>query len=160
MDTSTIVIACISLAIMSFPFTLSYYNSRKKQQLLVSKIQAIAGQFSNSIDRYDTIWNGIIALDAKAKVLFFYYEGKAGSETMRIPLSDYNKCELILSELNVGDLAKTKVIETVSIRFYPKSNTEKVNDILLFDGKRGLTLSTELNLAKDWVKILNELRLT
>lgn len=157
MDTSTIVIAVISIAVMSLPFTLSYYNSRKKQQQLVSKIQAVASEFNNSIERFDTIWNGIIALDAKAKVLFFYYEGKAGAETLRIPLADHNKCEVMLSELNVGDLAKTKAIDTVSIRFSPKSNTEKVNDIVLFDGKTGLTLNTELNLAKDWVKMLNDL---
>jgi hypothetical protein len=157
MDTSTIVIAVISIAVMSLPFTLSYYNSRKKQQKLVSKVQAFASEFNNSIERFDTIWNGIIALDAKAKVLFFYSEGKASSETLRIPLADQNKCEVILSELNAGDLAKTKVIETVSIRFSPKSNTEKVNDVVMFDGKTGLTLNTELNLARDWVKMLNEL---
>jgi Tfp pilus assembly protein PilE len=157
MDTSTIVIAVISIAVMSLPFTLSYYNSRKKQQKLVSKVQAFASEFNNSLERFDTIWNGLIALDAKAKVLFFYSEGKASSETLRIPLADQNKCEVILSELNAGDLAKTKVIETVSIRFSPKSNTEKVNDVVMFDGKTGLTLNTELNLARDWVKMLNEL---
>jgi hypothetical protein len=155
MDTSTIIIALISIAVMSLPFVLSVYNQKKVEKQFIQHARTLAKEFNNTIDRYDVFLNGIIALDENAQILYFVHKENGEQRTTRIPLTEHNKCEVAVTELKSN--AKNTVIETVGIKFPPKTTAQGTVEIKLYDGRTGLTLSNELQLAKNWTGLLNEL---
>jgi hypothetical protein len=155
MDTGTLIVAIISIAIVSLPFALTIYNRKKKEKHLLRIVQSYAQKSGNRIKRFDVCGKRIIGLDQNSGILFFYND-ETPQNTQAINLNDYHRSEVVVNELKVGSNGERTIVDTVLLKFIPKTGESKLEQLVLFDRKSTASLTEEILLAREWSKMIND----
>lgn len=155
MDTGTLIVSTISVAIVSLPFALTIYNRKKKENYLLRIVKSYADKTGNKIKRFDVCGKRIIGLDQDSGILFFYND-EIPQDVKAINLNDYSRSELVVNEINVGGNGEKTIVDNVILKFILKSNESKMEQIVLFDRKTTVSLTEEILLAREWSKMIND----
>lgn len=102
MDTGTLLIAIISVVIVSSPFVLKIFNRKKKEKHLLRILQSLADKTSNKIKRFDVCGKRIVGIDPDSGILFFYNDETPDQSIQRIELAAYIRSEVVINEIKVG----------------------------------------------------------
>ena len=156
MDTGTLIVAIISVAIVSLPFGLTIYNRKKKEKHLLCILQSYADKTGNKIKRFDVCGKRIVGFDQNTGMLFFYNDETPKEDPKVISLNDYSRSEVVINEHKVGSNGERTIVDTVLLKFIPKTGEGKLEQIVLFDRKITASLTEEILLAREWSSIINE----
>ena len=156
MDSATIIIAVISIVICSLPFVIGRNNRKKREGAFLSEIKTLSSNKAIQLNKYELLSNFIIGLDEKANVLCFLRKKETGNHFMEVDLTKYIKVEVQQSNHQEGENNNTRsVIDDIVLKFHPKSSTDKIALIELYNRTETQNLSGEFQLAQEWTQFLN-----
>lgn len=133
MDSGTLVIGAIMIAICILPFILINNSIKKQKKQLLQALLALSDQKNCKMTQYELGSNLAIGIDENADLLFFFKRLKDKEISQHVNLKD--KLELCISP-------KTKSRPDIFLEFY---NSEE-----------NLQLNGELQLIEKWAKIIND----
>jgi hypothetical protein len=156
MDSATIIIAVISIVICSLPFVIGRNNRKKREGALLSEIKTLSSNKAIQLSKYELLSNFIIGLDEKVNVLCFLRNKEKDKHFLEVDLAKYSKVEVQQSNHQEGENNNTRVvIDELVLKFYPKSSSEKIVLIELYNRTETQNLSGEFQLAQEWAQFLN-----
>lgn len=153
MDSGTLIVAAVFIAICIVPFLITGRTYRKHQKQLVQSLNRLAEEQNNKISTLETKGNFGIAMDESAGRLFFTRFVGTEIVTHSIKLSEYGMCKHnnALRVLEDGD----KVTVRVELIFTPVSITQNQEVLDLYNEEYdSLTLSGELQVARKWEELI------
>lgn len=157
MDSSTIIIAAILIAISVIPFLGSYLSARKKKKYFVQELNTMASCYDSKITKQEVFNNMTFGYDASNDNLFFIKKGKKSGQVKFMPLSAYSRCELYRQDDTKGDDRGEKIPELLCIRFFPRTSENKVVDIEIYNAAEDYRLSGEREFGEQWVTTINKI---
>ena len=157
MDTGTIIIAAIMLAISILPVILIHRGRRNKEKDLLQSLNNLAEKHNCKISKYETWNNSAIGFDETANMLFFFRRIKDKEITRHIKLSQISKCKILntnrnvkVSDDNYSILEKIELVFFSGIKGNPDIHLEFYNSAL------SVQVNGEAQLAERWVKIISD----
>ena len=158
MDSGTIIVTIIFLAIVIIPISLTGYSRKKKQKNLFLTLTEMAKADNFSLTHHEFCGDFIIGLDETSNQLFFYKKGETNEIAVKINLKDFRNCRIFNSKRGIGSKEDHyDVIDKLELCFYPKDKTNPNVLVEIYNDEHdSLTLSGELQLIEKWDKMLNE----
>ena len=150
MDTSTIIIGLIMVALCALPFILSSTNRKSSEQTIKKAIFELAQKNNTSILQNDFWYKTAIGINTTNYQLFFYRKTKDLETSEIIDLSNYKKCSVIKLNDNSNH------IDVLQLVLAP--NTTKNKEVILdfYNSEYNPQLNGEVQLIEKWSKIINE----
>ncbi len=159
MDTATLTIGLISIAICAMPFVLMSVSKSNKKKYLFNSLSGIAAQQNCELTQYETSGNIAIGMDKSAGVVFFFRKPTDDSRKgigQFVNLAEVRECKLIKTSappMNKNSGGKTERLE---LSFSLLTDNKKEMRWELYNADENPQLVGELELAEKWVKIINE----
>ena len=141
MDTATLTIGLISIAICAMPFVLMSVSKSNKKKYLFNSLSGIAAQQNCELTQYETSGNIAIGMDKSAGVVFFF----------RKPTDDSRKG--IGQFVNLAEVRECKLIKTSAPPMNKNSGGKSVHQIL-FDAQSMGGGHRYGNGGDGWIRIL------
>lgn len=153
MDSGTIIVSAIllALAILPFIFTGKKYKKQKKQ--LVQTLNSLAEQNQVSLSNYEAGGSFGIGLDQNDRYLFFARKVQDEISIRSALLVDMSRCKMKTSSrlLEGGE----KVIDRVELVLYPVSSAQPEVVLEMYNSEYDtLTIRGELQTAVKWEQII------
>ena len=156
MDSATLIIAVISIVICSLPFVIGRINRKKRESVLVSEIKTLSSNKAIQLSKYELLSDFIIGLDEKVNVLCFLQKKETGNHFLEIDLAKHSKVEVQQNNHQEGENNNIRtVIDQLVLKFLPKSASDKIVLIELYNRTETQNLSGEFQLAQEWAQFLN-----
>jgi hypothetical protein len=152
MDSTTIIISAIFLAVIITPIIITGYNRMNRKKRLLQSLKELADAQNCYITQSEVCNNFAFGLDGMANFLFFFKQMDGGSIAKTINLREYRKC-LLNNSASHGKGQKESLhgFSRLNLTFLPKdkSKNEEVLEIYNNDYDQ-LTLTGELQVAERW----------
>ncbi|SHE47392.1 hypothetical protein SAMN05444274_101451 [Mariniphaga anaerophila] len=158
MNSGTIIITIIFLAIVSLPFVISGNKRKKQKKNLLGKLSELAKKENCTITQHEFCGDFVIGLDNQNNYLFFYKKVENKEVQQSANLTDFSSCRVLKAIKTMGEKKEQyHVINKLELCFYPlaKSQPDVLIEFYNTDYDR-LTLTGEIQLAEKWEKLLNE----
>jgi hypothetical protein len=158
MDSGTIIITVVFIAIVTTPFVLTTLSNKRKKKNLFRRLSEMAESEDCTITQQELCGNFVIGFDGMAGRFFFLKKTENLEISKSVNLREFKSCRLINSNRTVGDKKSSySVVDKLELCFYPKDKSKPDISVELYnDEYDSLTLSGELQLAEKWEKLLNE----
>lgn len=158
MDSGTIIITIVFLAIVTLPFAVTGYSRNKKKKYLLRKLNEAAQAGGFTITYHEFCSDFIIGLDDTANHVFFHKKREANEFSVEVNLAGYKNCSIFSSKHEVETKKeKVQVLDKLGLCFYPKDKTMPNVLIEIYnDEYDSLNMSGELQLVEKWEKQLND----
>lgn len=153
MDSGTLIVAAVFIAICIVPFLITGRKYKKHKKQLVNALNQLAEQNNSSISLRETKGNFGIAKDEKESRIFFARLTGQTLVTRDVDLSVYNRCKMN-NVVRIADGGE-KVTERIELVFSP-ARTDITQVVLeLYNVEYdNLTLSGELQVAEKWEQLI------
>ena len=123
---------------------------------MLSEMKTHSAHTSINISKYEIFSNSIIGLDENVNVLCFLRKRIAGEYFLEVDLSKYTKVEVEQRNHQEGENHTMQtLVDEIVLKFYPKSSSDKIALIELYNRKEMQILSGEIQLAQEWAHFLN-----
>lgn len=150
MDTSTIIIGLIMVALCALPFILSNTNRKSSDQTIKKAIFELAHKNNTSILQNDFWFKTAIGINTANHQLFFYRKAKNLETSEIIDLTNYKKCSVIKLNDNSNHIDVLQLVLT------PISSKNKEIILDFYNSEFNPQLNGEVQLIEKWSKIINE----
>lgn len=158
MDTGSLIIGLIILAITLLPFALLRINRIKRENKLLKELEQLAQSQHGQIDEHEICGNFIIGIDQLHKKVFFQMKNQSDFVQQFVDLTTCKASKVInTSKTSVNPNGAHTYIEKIEILFLPLSQHEKEIQFELYNIKFTPQLSGELQAAENWSKKINQL---
>lgn len=151
MDTATIIIAAILLAICILPFILISRNRKKNEQGLLQSLQDEAQKVQCIINEHEFCCNIMIGLDTNKNTIFYLKKGNSGNEHKHLVLDAFKQCELVKT---MQDSSESSRIQKLALKFIPISDKSQPVFLEFYDSNERFQLNGELQMIENWFKII------
>ncbi len=151
MDTATLIIAAILLAICILPFILISRNRKKNEQALLQFLKDEAQKIQCSINEHEFCCNIMIGLDTTKNTIFYLKKGNSGNEYKRVELANFKQCELVKT---MQDSTESGVIQKLTLKFIPVSDKVQPAFLEFYNSNERFQLNGELQMIENWYKII------
>jgi hypothetical protein len=157
MDSGSIIIAAILLAICIMPFVMMSINRQKREKQMLTAIMKIAGQHNCKVAQHECCGNFIIGIDETKNVVFFYQPLKDSLIEKVVNLGEIQECEVINSSRSFGDgNGYYQVIDKLNLSFTPIARNGSPIVLNFYDAEQNVQLSGELQSIEKWGKRINQ----
>ena len=157
MDTETIILTAIIIAICSLPFIIMSVSSKKRKTQLLQSLSKIAQQNNCKITKRDLCGNLALGLDENSNALFFFKKGDEKETALYIDLNDIKNCKIIDTRKAQKNKANSfKEIEKLELGFSPIEQNKRDIVLEFYNYNESISLNGELELMKKWLKIIND----
>jgi len=158
MDSGTILVSAMSIAICILPFALVVRSKKKRENELLNALNNIAKQHNGSISQFEHCGNFVIGLDDKTNLLFFYTKGDAVQSAQTIHLNEIQSCRVINSTRSInGKNGNYSIIEKLELSFTPTDRKKPETALEFFSTKESDRPSGELQAIEKWSKMVNQI---
>ncbi len=157
MDSGTLIIGAIVIAICILPFILIGNSIKKRKNKLLHSLSGLAAQKESKITQYDLGSDLVIGLDENTDFLFFFKRLKEKEISEQVYLKDMQNCRFINTSRTVRNKNESyQVTDKLELCISPKAKNRP--DIILefYNSDENLQLGGELQLAEKWAKIVND----
>jgi hypothetical protein len=156
MDSGTIIITAIFLAIIIVPFIITGYNRRNKMKKMLQSLKKLADEQNCYVTQSEVCSNFAIGIDAMANFLFFMKQTEEGVITKTVNLREYRNCRLNNSARNLSSKKEHyHVITKLILSFNPFDKSKSDEVIEIYNNEvDSLTLSGELQVAERWQEMI------
>jgi hypothetical protein len=154
MDTWTIIIAAVLLAVALLPFIFSGKKYRKQKKQLVKALNGLAEKQNAGISQYEACDSFGIGIDKDTGYLFFARLVQDEIAPQTVFLSQINRCQLRTSSRLLDE--GVKVIDRVELVLHPVSGTQPLVVFEVYNTEYdNLTIRNELLTAIRWEQIIS-----
>lgn len=150
MDSSTIIIGLIMVAVCSLPFILSGRNRTKSEGEIKNSIFELAQKNNTSILQNDFWFKTAIGINTNSNELFFYRKIKDVETSEIIKLNEYQKCRVIKLNDNSNH------IELLQIVLVPNSSNKAETVLEIYNAEFSPQLNNEVKIIEKWSKLIND----
>ncbi|MDD4143329.1 MAG: hypothetical protein PHN68_01720 [Prolixibacteraceae bacterium] len=158
MDTSTIIITAIMLAMFILPVILTGRSYKKKTKKLYQTLNQTIEQQGYTLSLYEICDNFFIGIDENANTLFFYKHYDKNEKFKVIKLSDISGCQLINKTKNVN--TKHQQYSSIELLELALNSVDKNRPDTLLEFYNteydNLNMTEELKIAEKWKKLIND----
>lgn len=161
MDTTTIIIGIIVIALCTLPFVFMARKQKKEKIMMISTFNEMAQKENCKITSYKLFGDSVIGIDKTAKFAFFFKKNSDNDKEIRqaINLRDIKKCRVVKSIRSVGEKNKVLVVDKVELSLLPKDRNkpEVLFEFFNADNSNSIQLNGELQFASEWEEIINSM---
>jgi hypothetical protein len=150
MDSSTIIIGIIMVALCSLPFILSGSNRTKNEGKIKNSIFELAQKNNTSILQNDFWFKSAIGINTNSNELFFYRKIKDIETSEIIQLAEYQKCKVVKLNDNSNH------IELLQIVLVPNSSNKAETVLEIYNAEFSPQLNNEVKIIEKWSKLIND----
>ena len=154
MNSSTIIITAIFLAIFILPFALSRINRAKREGAILAALRQLAAQHNLQINHYEICAASAIGLDEANRAVCLYRPD--AQQVVHIASLQSCKAEKQTRTLHHGG-ETVSVTERIAIQFVHKGANTPTTKFVLYDEKIDAQIGEELQLAESWAARINML---
>jgi len=153
MDTTTMIIGAVVIALCMLPFVIMGSNKKKRKAQLLKSLSEIAAGHDCKITRHEFFDQFIIGLDDAGSYAFFLKKSKDDEVSEYVDLSVVQKCKVVnSSRVAGGNVIITDKVE-LSFLSVDKKNPDKKFE--LYTSEESMQLTGELQLAEKWAEEVN-----
>ena len=157
MDTGTIIMGTILIAIVVVPMSLLGRNGRKTKHKLLNLLESFANKENCKISEQEVCDDFAIGIDNENKVVFFTRLSGENYETERVNLSDIKTCKSNVTSRAVSfNGRKDKVVERLGLSFIPKNSNSQPVELEFFNAEKNTQLNGEFQALEKWQKIVSD----
>jgi hypothetical protein len=157
MDTGTIIVAAVLVAICIMPFIFSYRNNRKREAANLAPLIRMAEAHQGHISLSDTWGETAIALDATAKKLFYRRKAKDREHLITIDLNDIAACKGVRVDEPTDRKSKAApAIARLELELVSRKKDTAPVKLLFFSSAHSLQLNGEVMLLKKWEQAVQQ----
>ncbi len=153
MDTNSIVMGVIILALCVVPIVIFSIISKKKKSKRLQDFKNSAFAQNCNITKHEILGNIILGIDEVSNSIFFTKRVKETISSQLVNLSEFQSCKVI----NLGRVANSStIVEKLELNFYPKNKNNSQQVLVFYDSDvDGMSLTGELQLIEKWEGIVN-----
>ncbi len=151
MDTSTIIIGAILLAICILPFVLISRNRKKKERELLNSLSNLANEHHCKISQFEVCGDQMIGIDEDTKSIFFIKQTDKEKVAKYVSLHTVQRCELVKTTANT---AGDTIIDRLELKFVPIDSHQPQYIIEFYNSSERFQLSGELQMIEKWFAII------
>ncbi|MDD4424424.1 MAG: hypothetical protein PHS40_00710 [Mariniphaga sp.] len=157
MDSGTITVTIVFIAIVTLPFILSGISKKRKKKKLLQHINELAVHKNCYITQYDFGFNFVVGLDNMADYLFFYKRNENRESQHAIHLKEIRNCKILNSSHEISEGKENfSAIKKLELCLYPIDKNNREEYIEFYNNEYdNLTLSGQLQMAEKWAKLIN-----
>lgn len=152
MDTSTIIIAVICIAICALPFVISGSSKKKQEKKMLRDLQNLAQSHGGRLDQHEFCNRFIIGMDSSTNHLYFIHKGKESEETV-VYLDEVKSVSL--QQINSGSGANA-VIDRLALQLKYKDSKHPTTSLLMYDSNDSFQIGDELQVARKWTALVEK----
>ena len=156
MNTGTLILSAVFIAICALPFILSSRGSRKRRNTLLKSIQALADKHDAKISQYDVGTDFIIAIDDVKNLVLFFKNTPNNSVENCVDLSAYQDCKILKFGKDLKSTSSSYAIEKLKLEFIPRDKTFSEQQFEFYDEEVNTQLSGEIQLINTWHDLIQQ----
>ncbi|WP_066217862.1 hypothetical protein [Formosa haliotis] len=156
MNTGTLILSAIFIAICALPFILTTTNSRKRKKQMLKSLTQIAQKYNASISKYDVGSDFIIGLDEVKNLVLFFKKGIDNTIEECLDLSNYKDCNTIKTGKHLNAKSSAHAIETLKLGFIPTDQTNVAPQFEFYNEDKNMQLSGELQIINTWQSLIHQ----
>jgi len=156
MDTESIFIGAILIAVCIIPFVIMHYKSTQKENKHLQSLSEIAKLHNCKISRHEFCGNVVIGLDENSNFIFFLKQNKEGNNFQYIDLSEIKACQIVKKTLTIKNNNENVSLTTkVELCFKPISKSKIETIFEIYNNEINGPLKGEINFADNWSKLID-----
>lgn len=153
MDSSTIIIGLVCLAIIILPILYFQRNQKNKASKLFNEFSNLAGQQQLNISQYD-FWDPFYAIGLDSDKMKLFYTKRRESVVQETVIDLLEVGQYRVSNTN-RDTNGSKVIDYIELTFTYRNSKHPEKSLEFYNREENLILGGELRLAEKWKTIIN-----
>ncbi|SFS33154.1 hypothetical protein [Lutibacter maritimus] len=150
MDSSTLIIGLVMVALCTLPFILSGNSRTKNEQKIKNAFFELATKNNTTILQNDIWYKSAIGINTTSNELFFYRKIKDTETSEIIQLSDYQKCKIMKLNDSSNHIELLQLVLTSSSSNKPEIVLE------FYNAELNPQLNKEVQLIEKWSKLIND----
>lgn len=155
MDSNSLIIGLILLAMSVLPIYFFNLSRKRKQQKVLQSLNNIAGVHNCRISAYDICGDLVIGWDETNKFVFYLRKANEITSELYVDLATVKGCKVINTARTIKHKdGNQKVTEKVELSFTPLNAGNEVK-WEFYNEEVNTQLNTELQLAEKWSKLIN-----
>lgn len=157
MDSGTIIIGAIVIAICILPFILIGNSIKKRKKKLLYSLFGLAAQKNSKITQYDLGLDLAIGLDENAGSLFFFRRIKDKEIVEHIDVKAIQNCKVLNTGRTIRNSKENyQVTEKLELCITPKAKNRPDIFLEFYNSDENSQLDGELQLIEKWARIIND----
>ncbi len=157
MDTGTIIIGIVSIALCVLPLVVMHRIKRKGENQRLAALENLAAQHNCKISQHEFCGELVLGIDETNNFVFFLKKTADKEIAQHINLSGIHACNIINTGSNLNSKeGEYKVIDKLELRFTPVAKNEPDLLLEIYNARESMQLVGELQLIKKWEKIIND----
>ncbi|WP_137757902.1 hypothetical protein [Pontibacter sp. SGAir0037] len=155
MDSGTIIIGTLCLALIIVPVFYMQLAQKKKARKLLNDLLLQAEKQQLRITEYD-FWSPsyAIGLDKEKKQLLYTHKSENQDQVIFVDLREVRQCSVEKISRDSGD---SKIIESVKLVFSPVSPKQPDKALPFYSLEESMIFGEELKLAEKWKAVISSL---
>jgi len=154
METTSILIGIICLALIIAPIFLLNLSRKRKGQKILSKIQSQANKNNGKITEYEYWNNYAIGIDSNARRVYYFSTLDKNKEFQEVDLLQVQACKIS----NIRNTETDNESLVLEFSFLNKSTNSKIE---FYNSEHdGLTMHNEFQIAEKWLKTIEKCKET
>jgi len=156
METGTLIMGAILIAICLMPFILLGLSRKKREKQLLHSLTNIAEKQNCQISYHENCRELIIGIDESNHYLFFFkHENEKGTDQY-VHLTEIQNCKLVNKSRAINKKENNvMVIDKLELSFRPIDKNKNEFSWEFYNSEVSSHLDDELQLLEKWVKIVN-----
>jgi len=155
MDSNSLIIGLILLAMCILPLYFFNLSRKRKQHRIMESLNNIAGSHNCRISHFDVCGELVIGWDEERKFVFYHRKSNDITSELYMDLAAVKGCKVIHSTRTVKlKDGNQKITERVELNFSQLNNGDEVK-WEFFNEEFNTQLNGELQLAEKWSKMIN-----
>lgn len=153
MDSSSIIIGLVILALVILPFIYFSTRNKNKENKNVKEFIQTGLKYGLEFSETEQWGNCLLGLDpVKRKILFRQFSGDQFTETV-FDLNEVKSCSLLVN--NLQSAGTSQAPDKIELVFQPK-NKKAVENLQLYNSETDHVVYTQLEIGEKWTKLINE----
>lgn len=158
MDTGTIIVSIVIIAICILPFVFIGRGRKKREKAQYKSLVDFATTLGGNITAHEFIGDAILGLDETGMSVFFGKSKLQPEDYIHLNLAEYSHCKVnTVSHSSKTREGQTTVIEKIELNFIPLLKQQPVASLEMYNTEESSFLSNELLLSESWGTRINTL---
>lgn len=158
MDWATAMIGAVAILICVVPIVMINYKRVQREKGMLKIITELAEREQCKISKFEYCGDFILGMDEGKRTLFFHKSKTDLPSAESISLGEMKVCQITRkASMNAENSNGLGLINQIYLSFIPKDGKSPEVNLELYDVKKNIQLSGELQFAEKYVKTLNNL---
>lgn len=157
MDSGTLIIGTIIIAICILPFILIGNSIKKRKKQLLQSLSGLARQKNSKITHYELGADLAIGMDESTDFLFFFRRVKDKEIEQHIDMKTIQNCKVLNTSRTIRNSKESyQLTDKLELCISPKVKNRPEIILEFYNSDENLQLDGELQLIEKWAKVVND----